>query len=307
MANMEVVCMADIDKQFSGEDNEIIVKLQISGLINKTVRCKLRTCRRVCQLKYENNVKLKHVFKCPKRHMFKSVVSGSYFEKSHLSVLNIMRCIWMWSCRTPCLVASELINLNRKSIGQQYRFLRDICSWKLLNNPELQRLGGAGHVIQIDESVITKRKYNVGRVIPQKWILGIYDTTIKKGVIIYVKTRDTKTLTKLILEHVMPGSEVWTDCWKGYNCLKLLEGVSPFIHKTVNHSKNFKDPVTGVCTNQVEGYWSRLKKYCRTQRVLGSNLLPEHIDHFMWLEHFGGQAKSTYNNIINHIRERYPV
>ncbi|KAH1021724.1 hypothetical protein HUJ04_011207, partial [Dendroctonus ponderosae] len=32
---------------------------------------------------------------------------------------------------------------------------------------------GPGHLIQIDESVLTKRKYNVGRGIPQKWVCGV--------------------------------------------------------------------------------------------------------------------------------------
>lgn len=38
-----------------------------------------------------------------------------------------------------------------------------------------------------------------------------------------------------------------------------LNGVLLYIPKTANHSKHFVDPYTNVCTNYVEGDWSKLK------------------------------------------------
>jgi hypothetical protein len=48
---------------------------------------------------------------------------------------------------------------------------------------------------------------------------------------------------------------IYSDCWSSYNCL-ALEG---YTHHTVNHSRNFKDPVTGVHTNSIEGTWQKIK------------------------------------------------
>lgn len=76
-------------------------------------------------------------------------------------------------------------------------------------------------------------------------------------------------------------------------------------HKTVNHSKNFKDPTTGVCTNHVEGYWSCLKSYLRRLGVMSSPFLPEYIDQFLWKERYGDSAKERMLRIIEHISERY--
>lgn len=46
-----------------------------------------------------------------------------------------------------------------------------------------------------------------------------------------------------------------SDCWKAYARL----GNFDYTHLTVNHSKNFKDPKTGACTNKIEGLWRHAK------------------------------------------------
>lgn len=45
-----------------------------------------------------------------------------------------------------------------------------------------------------DESIITKRKCNVGRIISTRWILGIYDVTAKRGLALFIPDRSSDTL-----------------------------------------------------------------------------------------------------------------
>ncbi|KAK4882185.1 hypothetical protein RN001_005504 [Aquatica leii] len=204
-----------------------------------------------------------------------------------------MYLLYFWSCLTPAGIAARLMNLRLSTVCQHYRFIRDVVSWKLLQVPEMFKLGGVGHVIQIDESVLCHRYgYRVWSILPQK-----------KGIILYIENRSRQAIIKCILKHVLPGTEIWTDKWRAYDTLSLLDGVSPYIHKSVNHSNNFVDPETGVHTNYIEGYWSRLKKFCRTKNVLRSKLLPEHIDHFMWYELYG--KNDTFVHIIQHVCEKY--
>jgi len=63
--------------------------------------------------------------------------------------------------------------------------------------------------------------------------------------------RSAETLIPIILNYVKYGSIIISDQWQltqyGYE------------HKTVNHSENFVDPDTGVCTNAIEAYCSRVK------------------------------------------------
>lgn len=182
---------------------------------------------------------------------------------------------------------------------------RDIASWKIINMPLVQ-FGGPGKIVQIDESVISKRKYNRGRGVrndrKEKWVLGIYDVETKKGVVLYVVKRDKQTLVPLIQQYVAEGSDIWTDKWAAYQGLDKLG----YIHHTVNHSKEFKS-ADGTCTNGVEGYWSRLKQFCRHTNVLQSKLLAEHIDEFMYRQHFAGNPSVRWGHMLAHIKERYPV
>ena len=127
--------------------------------------------------------------------------------------------------------------------------------------------------------MITKRKYNKDRKVPEKWIFGMYDEDTGKGFCTYVPNRQKATLLPIIKQHIRPLSTIWSDELASYKCLDN-EG---YIYETVNHSKAYKS-VTGVCTNKVELYWKRLKQFCRQSSVLGSKLLPEHIDEFMYRE-----------------------
>jgi transposase-like protein len=92
-----------------------------------------------------------------------------------------------------------------------------------------------------------------------------------------VKYRDSETLTNLIKKHVLPGTTIYTDCWKGYNQLKL----NKYIHKTVNHSQFFKDPKTGVHTNTIEGTWNGIKLGL-SPRNRTTNGMMQHLLEYQW-------------------------
>jgi len=168
-------------------------------------------------------------------------------------------------------------------------------------------VGGPGHVVHVDESVVTKRKYHRGRAIPQVWALGIYDSTLRVGYVAIVRNRRAATIMEHIERVVRPGTEIWTDQFASYQGLGNVGGVAPYVHRTVNHSKNFVDPVTGVCTNAVETFWSRLKGFMRRLGVMSSPFMDEYLDQFMWAQHFGDTPQETYSNLLEQIKERYPV
>jgi len=101
----------------------------------------------------------------------------------------------------------------------------------------------------------------------------------------------------LIKKHDLIGTEVWTDMWKGYSSLQK-EG---YIHKTVNHSTEFKS-ADGICTNSVEGLWSTLKRFLRHVNVLWSKLLPEHTGEFMWRKTIQGCPREQFTAFLDYLR-----
>ena len=79
---------------------------------------------------------------------------------------------------------------------------------------------------------------------------------MKKIFLVRVKDRKSSTLIQEIKKHIKTGSIIYSDMWKGYCKLEQFG----FSHLTVDHSKHFKDPKTGACTNTIEGIWSGINK-----------------------------------------------
>lgn len=55
--------------------------------------------------------------------------------------------------------------------------------------------------------------------------------------------------------YVIPGIIIYTDCWRGYGDLNKY-----FTNFMVNHSKNFKVPITQIHTNTIKGPLAPLKR-----------------------------------------------
>ena len=51
-----------------------------------------------------------------------------------------------------------------------FQKFRAVCTWWLEQNPV--QIGGVGVIAEIDESLMSKRKNNVGRVRRERWVFG---------------------------------------------------------------------------------------------------------------------------------------
>ena len=132
---------------------------------------------------------------------------------------------------------------------------------------------------------------------------GVDDPALRQGFIQMVQRRDARTLLPIIQRVVAPGTTVWSDEWRAY---AQLAGLG-YVHQTVNHSQNFTDPVTGVCTNHVEAYWCAVKRRFKKMIGTASGMVPSYLDEHMWRERYGRTPALCFVNIQRHIQERYPL
>ena len=87
-------------------------------------------------------------------------------------------------------------------------------------------------------------QYHRGRLVPTRWVFGMVFTQFDppRPVFYVVKNRARQTLEPLIVRHCQPGATIWSDEWRAYDNLGQLG----FQHQTVNHSRCFVNPNTGI-------------------------------------------------------------
>ena len=117
---------------------------------------------------------------------------------------------------------------------------------------------------------------NYGSRVLGPWVVGIYRN--KNDVRFFiVQDRKGDTLPELIRKNCEKQSIVRTDERGGYR--RLPE--DGFVHETVNHSKWFVDPVSGVHTHGIERMWVEAKLLLKKYRC-PNRFLQSHLDGVAW-------------------------
>ncbi|CAF1582719.1 unnamed protein product, partial [Didymodactylos carnosus] len=134
----------------------------------------------------------------------RSIRDGTFFSGSKLEMSQILDLMLFWSqgvdshkfLRRHCGFASNSTIVDWKN------FLCDVCAEHFLRNPAV--IGGVGHIVEIDESSWTKRKYNRGRAIGNQWVFGGTDRDTGECFAVTVDRRDATTLLPIIQQYVRP-------------------------------------------------------------------------------------------------------
>uniref|UniRef100_A0AC35GY06 ISXO2-like transposase domain-containing protein n=1 Tax=Panagrolaimus sp. PS1159 TaxID=55785 RepID=A0AC35GY06_9BILA len=142
---------------------------------------------------------------------------GTFFERSNLSYDQILELSYLFA-NDEASVKNVLRNLTKsdgkvisnRTITDWKNFFRDLCQNYFVQNPVI--IGGPGIVVQIDETVITKRKYNRGRMpSSEKWFFGGIEVGSGRAFICPVERRTRDVLIPLIQKHIAPGSIIHSD------------------------------------------------------------------------------------------------
>lgn len=208
-----------------------------------------------------------------------SVKAGTWFKDCHLPFRTILLFIYCWAFEmTSIKFCKRELGISKNTVVDFNNILREICAYNLLARPTV--IGGPGLTVEIDESLFTKRKYNVGRVLREQWVFGGICRETKECFLYAVPDRRATTLLPIIAESIRPGSTIISDSWAAYGGIANLN--QHFTHLTVNHTYNFVDPNTGAHTQTVERGWNGYKARNRARWGTHRTMLDSYLCEYMW-------------------------
>jgi len=275
--------------------------MRAQGLLARNMQC--QRCGGPTEEKVYTRVADGVTWRCPAQQCRATtgIRKGSFFEKSHLSLQKALDLLYYWSVEMPAQDTQFHVGVDEKTVTDWYNFARDICSEELINNP--LRIGGAGHTVAIDESVVAKTKPGNARArpVPPQWVFGGVDLGTGEFFMELVPQRDAATLQPIIQRTIAPGTRIWSDQWAAYNGLNALG----YVHQTVNHTQHFVDPVTGVHTNNIEARWSACKASFKRRFGVARHMLPAYLNEYVWRART--PRHDCFHALVAAICRQYPV
>uniref|UniRef100_A0A182F483 DDE_Tnp_IS1595 domain-containing protein n=1 Tax=Anopheles albimanus TaxID=7167 RepID=A0A182F483_ANOAL len=263
------------------EDTQGLVRLFIdAGLLRKAEQCV--KCNQAMRLK-----KMREDRAMPWIGEGHTGLS-SVFEQSKLTLKQTLLLIYLWSAGTPSKGIVSTLGLSRSCVYTWSRTLREIALASIRSVSKV--IGGPNCTVEIDESCVTKRKYNRGRTSTnnQVWVVGRICRETKEFFIERVERRDKDTLHPIIVRNVAEQSPIMTDCWRAYYGL-INQG---FTHGTVNHSEYFS----------VENLWRWMKSFLTTKGTHRGDLVG-YLAEFQTV----CKSKEPFLEILNMIKEEFEL
>lgn len=212
-----------------------------------------------------------------------TVRDDTWLQNCNLTLEEILLMLYCWANDFTNAQIEHEVGCSNNTVSKWCYFLRQSCLSYVIDNSEA--IGGPGIEVEIDESKFGRRKYYRGHQVEGQWIFGGRETLDKTKIfMVPVDDRKKDTLLKLIKKHIKVGSIIQSDCWKAYKQLPKMG----YTHVTVNHSKYFKDPKTGACTNRIESDWRHAKVAMPTYGVKKGQH-DHYLAEFMWRRKYHGQ------------------
>lgn len=206
-----------------------------------------------------------------------SIFKNSFFEEHKAPLNKILQVLYLYLTKTPTDGIIAWTGCSSATITTWTRKLRIFLAENY--KKEEKPIGGPNVIVEVDETKLGKRKYNRGHYVEGVWcICGIEKNNSSNCFAVPVENRTSETIKAILKTKVLPGTIIYTDCWKAYiqPCKELN-----LQHFTVNHSKEFKNTITGVHTNTVEGFNNALKLGIKARNRTKTGI-ENHLGFFLW-------------------------
>ena len=246
-------------------------------------------CGRLMKLQRSGSYILGVVWRC-RNKLCKRKLSARIYAYLRIGRLSMGEIVYLlfksFPNLDPYLRIMGETGLSKTSIIKLRKFWLNLLRAEYTNMPVL---GGVGHVVEVDEALFARRKYNRGRLVREIWVLGLRERDRqKRSIPMIVDDRSAATLQTIVRQRVRTGSIIMTDMWASYQGLEQYG----YTHGSVNHSQNFINPdplvIPGRLRNQqielpihtqsVESYWAQLRWVVRRRK----GIFRTHLQKVIW-------------------------
>lgn len=205
-------------------------------------------------------------FRCKNCWSFGSLTTGTFLEKSKLSLRIWYELVWCFTLTHSARKASRLLHLNYKLCWQSYQTIR-----KAIIQQSLKQKRKITGTVEVDESFYGglfknlrkekrwqyryqgKAKRGRGAIYRKQPVFGIFKRNGKVYLELIAKCTKPE-LQEIIRRKIEKKAEVFSDAFKGYHGLVGLG----YVHQIVDHGMEIY--VDGrVHINGMEGFWGLSK------------------------------------------------
>ena len=167
-----------------------------------------------------------------------ALVTGTWLHPSKLPLVKIVRFIYMWAHEDVTIERCLRLNgMSKNATVDLCNYMREMAAEAMQAEYWPEQIGGegsrrqksnfkgnshfTGEVVEIDETLYVRRKYNVGRRVTQQWVFGGIQRSNGSCFLVPVDKRDAETLLNIIELWVKPKTTIITDSWKAYRTEEL--------------------------------------------------------------------------------------
>ena len=204
--------------------------------------------------------------------------AGTPFDRTRTSLRDWFYVMFLFTTTRNGVAAKRV----ERELGVTYKTAWRMCHQIRKYMAQLDSddpLGGPGEVVQVDEALIGGKAHGHGKGnhrINKTIVMGMLENG---GELITRIIPDTRrhTLWGEICSNVLPGSTLYTDEFASYRSISLRG----FRHLSCNHSEKEYVSKRGATINNLEGYWSMLKRGIQGTHIhVSSKHLPKYLGEF---------------------------
>ena len=280
-----------------------VVWCQLNGLLNVLPSCS--KCGNTMEVFPIEGSKEEN-FRCTKRSCMthSSSRSNTIFHQSRMEIRVLLSILYFWCIEISITKASLILNVPLATISEWYQKMREKAEIFLSAKSD-GKLGGKGYIVEIDEALISRRKFNRGRI--QQSQIWIFGGTVRgksdECFIEIVPNKTRETLLEILKRRLHPETIVSTDGWKAYENLPTLIPELCVEQLTVNHTEHFVNPENkDAHTQTIEGFWSHLKRKLRQKGQFKRSRLVKYFAEHIYRKK---SPEDVFEQFINDVNEFY--